>query len=348
VRHQLGTGFEGGTYKHVFYVADVVASGPQPQGEAHIALDRGDFVAILPYSDDGHVRLIGTVSDERAERAETLAFDDVSHDAIQSLNVSISKLNWFSTYHVHHRITSNFRRGRVFLLGDAAHVHSPAGGQGMNTGILDANNLAWKLAAVLTGQAPDGLLDSYEVERQAFARKLVDTTDRIFSFITAEGNFAEFVRIHIAPAIMGAAYKLDSVRDFMFRMISQTTLNYHGSVLSQGKAGEVEGGDRLPWVRLTGVDNYLPLKTIGWQVHVYGTARPDLRSWCEQHRIALHEFAWTPDYQHAGFAHDAAYLLRPDTYVALADPQAAPGSLDQYFSSLGYTLKPSTAPQPAL
>ncbi|MGZ5198671.1 MAG: FAD-dependent monooxygenase [Telluria sp.] len=332
IRHQLGTGFEGGTYRHVFYVADVEVSGPQPPGEAHIALDRGDFLAVLPYSDDGRVRLIGTVRDERADRADTLAFDDVSHDAIESLGVTVHKLNWFSTYHVHHRIASKFRHGRTFLLGDAAHVHSPAGGQGMNTGILDANNLAWKLAAVLNWQAPDSLLDTYEIERQAFARKLVETTDRVFSFVTKQGNFAEFVRTHVAPVVMGAAYKLDSVREFMFRLISQTTLNYHDSPLSQGKAGNVQGGDRLPWVRSSGTDNYAPLAAMGWQVHVYGTAKAELRNWCEQHRIALHEFAWTPAHEKSGLAQDAAYLLRPDTYVALADPTASPSTLERYFS----------------
>jgi hypothetical protein len=136
--------------------------------------------------------------------------------------------------------------------------------------------------------------------------------------------------------VMGVAYKLDSVREFMFRLVSQTTLNYRDSPLSKGKAGDVHGGDRLPWVRTAGVNNYAPLADIGWQVHVYGTARADLRAWCEQNDVALHEFAWSPEHQHCGLARDAAYLLRPDTYVALADLQASPESLAQYFSSVGY------------
>ncbi len=85
-------------------------------------------------------------------------------------------------------MTKNFRKGRAFLLGDAAHIHSPAGGQGMNTGIGDAINLAWKLKTVLDGRAPDALLDSYEAERIAFARRLVKTTDRVFMLATAEGK----------------------------------------------------------------------------------------------------------------------------------------------------------------
>ena len=115
---------------------------------------------MFPLAGEGKARLIGTVRDERADRADTLTFKDVSDRAIDHLKVQVKKVNWFSTYHVHHRVAQHFRKGRAFLLGDAAHIHSPAGGQGMNTGIGDAINLAWKLAAVLAGRAGDNLLDS--------------------------------------------------------------------------------------------------------------------------------------------------------------------------------------------
>src|SRR5216684_6748242 len=117
-----------------------------------------------------------------------MTFDDVSQRAIKNLKLTIAKVNWFSTYRVHHRVAEKFRAGRVFLLGDAAHVHSPVGGQGMNTGIGDAVNLAWKLAAVLNGRADQSLLDSYEPERIAFARRLVVTTDQAFTGVTSEGT----------------------------------------------------------------------------------------------------------------------------------------------------------------
>jgi hypothetical protein len=144
------------------------------------------------------------------------------------------------------------------------------------------------------------------------------------------------VRLHIAPSVMGVAYKLDSVREFMFRLVSQTTLNYRDSPLSKGKAGDVHGGDRLPWVRTGAADNAAPLATIGWQLHVYGSANARLRAWCEQHDLPLHEFDWTPEYQHHGLVRNAAYLLRPDTYVALADPQPSSEALAQYFDAVGY------------
>jgi 2-polyprenyl-6-methoxyphenol hydroxylase-like FAD-dependent oxidoreductase len=338
VRHQLGSGFEGGTYRQLFYVADVVASGVSPANEAHIAFDKSEFLLIMYYGQTGQYRFIGTVRDERAEHPENLTFADVGHEALKGLNIEVKAVNWFSTYRVHHRVTDHFRRGRAFLLGDAAHVHSPAGGQGMNTGILDAINLAWKLAAVVKGQAPESLLDSYETERQAFARKLVETTDRLFTFATAEGGFADFVRGNIAPLFISVAYKSEHLREYLFRTVSQTTLNYHESALSVGKAGAVQGGDRLPWVPLPDADNYAPLAKIGWQVHVYGEAKAELAAWCRQHQLPLHVFDWQPAHDKAGLAKNAAYLLRPDTYVALADPAGSPTALARYFSERGLLL----------
>jgi 2-polyprenyl-6-methoxyphenol hydroxylase-like FAD-dependent oxidoreductase len=154
VRETIGTGFPGGTYRQLFYVADVDAAGRALDGELHADLDEADFLAVFALAGKGRARLIGTVRDERTDRADTLTFDDVSDRAIEHLKVDVQKVNWFSSYHVHHRVTEHFRKGRAFLLGDAAHIHSPAGGQGMNTGIGDAINLAWKLAAVLAGQRP--------------------------------------------------------------------------------------------------------------------------------------------------------------------------------------------------
>src|SRR5580698_2672385 len=166
VRQSLNIGFPGGQYTHLFYVADVQASGTVANGELHVALDNTDFLAIFPLDDNGRVRLVGTIRDDQAEQAETqgadITWDDVSHRVLHWIHVDIQHVNWFSTYRVHHRVAEHFRNGRAFLLADAAHIHSPVGGQGMNTGIGDAVNLSWKLAAVLRGVAPASLLDSYE------------------------------------------------------------------------------------------------------------------------------------------------------------------------------------------
>ncbi|MBV8342064.1 MAG: FAD-dependent monooxygenase, partial [Gammaproteobacteria bacterium] len=198
VRETLGVGYPGGTYRQLFYVADIAGTGRTLDGELHVDLDEADFLAVFPLAGTGRGRLIGTVQDERADRADSLTFDDVSHRALDHLKLEVDRVNWFSTYHVHHRVAQHFGKGRVFLLGDAAPIHSPVGGQGMNTGIGDAINLAWKLAAVLNRQGRNGLLDSYEIERSAFAQRLVATTDRVFTFVNASGSLAEFVRTRIA------------------------------------------------------------------------------------------------------------------------------------------------------
>ena len=338
VRETTGTGFPGGTYKQVFYVADVDASGPSLNGQLHVDLDEADFLAVFPLAGEGRARLIGIVRDERAEHAETLRFEDVSGRAIEHLKVTVKQVHWFSTYHVHHRVTEHFRKGRVFLLGDAAHIHSPAGGQGMNTGIGDAINLAWKLAAVLAGRAPDHLLDSYEAERIGFARRLVATTDRVFSFATAEGRVADIVRTRLAPALIPAVFRFEGIREFLFRTVSQITLNYRDGPLSEGMAGQVRGGDRLPWAAAGGSDNFSSLTSMTWQVHVYGRASAALREWCDGNNIPLHVFDWQPEHEAAGFARNALYLIRPDTYVALADTSGMPQAIDIFFTSQGIKL----------
>jgi 2-polyprenyl-6-methoxyphenol hydroxylase-like FAD-dependent oxidoreductase len=235
----MGTGFPGGTYRDLFYVADVQARGPAINGELHVDLEEADFLAVFPLVNIGRARLIGTVRDERAEHADALKFEDVSGRIIDNLKVEVQQVNWFSTYHVHHRVTGNFRKGRAFLLGDAAHIHSPAGGQGMNTGIGDAINLAWKLQAVLKGSAPDALLDSYEPERIAFAHRLVKTTDRVFTLATAEGKIAEIIRTRLVPVVLPVLVKFESFREFVFRTVSQVTINERISFPS------VDGATRL-------------------------------------------------------------------------------------------------------
>jgi 2-polyprenyl-6-methoxyphenol hydroxylase-like FAD-dependent oxidoreductase len=338
VRETIGTGFPGGTYRQLFYVADVEAAGPALDGELHVDLDEADFLAVFPLAGRGRARLIGTVRDERADHADTLKFEDVSDRAIKHLKVHVQKVNWFSTYHVHHRVTEHFRKGRAFLLGDAAHIHSPAGGQGMNTGIGDAIDLAWKLAAVLHGHAPDNLLDSYEAERIGFARRLVATTDRAFSFATAEGRIADILRTRVVPVLFPRAIAFEAVREYIFRTVSQITLNYRNGPLSVGSAGHVHGGDRLPWVPIDGKDNFEPLAAMTWQVHVYGFASAELVTWCTGHDVPLHVFDWRSEHEAAGLARNAIYLLRPDTYVALADVSGAPDALDRYCADHGIRI----------
>ena len=338
VRRAVGQDFPGGTYRQLFYVADVEAKGPPADGELHVDLDEADFLAVFPLDDAGRVRLIGTVRDQRAEHPEALGFADVSGAAIAHMKLEVGRVNWFSTYRVHHRVAERFRQGRAFLLGDAAHIHSPAGGQGMNTGLGDAINLAWKLAWVLAGRATPALLDSYEAERMAFARRLVATTDRAFSFASAEGWAADLVRTRVAPLVISRALSIEAVREFAYRTVAQITLNYRGGPLSLGRAGGVQGGDRLPWAVSEGHDSFAPLAAMAWQVHVFGLPHLDFEERCRAAGLPLHITPWRAPHGEAGLARDAIYLTRPDSYVALADPEGEWATIEAYAAERGLRL----------
>ncbi|MFC5512592.1 FAD-dependent monooxygenase [Massilia jejuensis] len=338
VRNAIGVGFPGGAYRQMFYVADIEGDSPALNGELNVDLDESDLLVVFATAPGGRGRLVGTVREELAERAESLQFADVAGRAIDNLMIKVTRVDWFATYRVHHRIAEHFRRGRAFLVGDAGHIHSPAGGQGMNSGIGDAVNLAWKLAAVLQGQAPESMLDSYEAERLPCARRLVATTDRAFGFLTADGPVAEIVRTGIVPSIMPLIGRLPSAREYFFRTISQTLLRYRHAPLNAGRAGRVRGGDRLPWVAYDTGDNFAPLPKPGWQAHLYGSARPDVITWCALHGVPLRQYEWHAGCAAAGLAPGACYLLRPDTYVGLAAGTPSIDVLDGYLRANGLRL----------
>lgn len=332
VREGLGIDFPGGTYEHLFYVADVVAEGPVTDGELHVDLDDADFLAVFPLKGAGPVRLVGMVRARGDREGDAASFEDVRGRAIEQMRVGIRQVNWFSTYRVHHRVAPRFRDRRIFLLGDAAHIHSPVGGQGMNTGIGDAVNLAWKIAAVLRGEASVDLLDSYEPERIAFARRLVATTDRLFTVVTKRGPIAAWVRTRLFPFVAGRLFRFAWMRRLFFQTVSQIGIHYRHSSLSEGAAGPIRGGDRLPWVEIEGGgDNYAPLESVAWQVHVYGKPRAGLAEVCTEMRVPLHAFAWQAAMGKTGIRQGALYLIRPDGYVGLADPDADPERLRGYF-----------------
>lgn len=324
VRKGLSVGFGGGAYEHLYYVADVRLTDPDRGDDFHLALGADSFALRLPSRRGEMERLIGFAPDG----VQNPTFEDVRAGAEHLLQTKVAELNWFSTYRVQHRVADRFNVGRAFLLGDAGHLHSPVGGQGMNTGIGDAVNLAWKLSAVVRGRAARSILQSYEPERIAFARQLVATTDRLFRMVVSGGLAGELFRTLIMPTAIPAATQFRAARRALFRTASQIAVHYPDSPLSRGKAGEVAGGDRLPWLRNT--DNFAPSKALDWRLHVYGEAHKSLEVEAGRLGLPLEVFQWSDEVRQAGFARDATYLVRPDGHVGLAASGDAVQALADY------------------
>ncbi len=330
VREVLHLGFPGGTYNQRFYVAD--AEIEHSDADMVISLDPSSLGLKLPVRSTGMQRLIGLVPVEFTDR-DDLQFEHIQLSVERLVGVRVKSVHWFSTYHVHHRVTDHFQSGRCFVLGDAGHLHSPAGAQGMNTGIGDAVNLAWKLAQVLQGRADPSMLATYETERIAFARQLVATTDWAFQRMIAQGTVGQLTRSALVPTAASVLTRLPQVRRALFRTASQIKISYRDSALSAGVAGEVHAGDRLPWV--ASADNFAPLRSLDWQVHVYGEPHPALRQAVGDLAFPLHAFPWSRDAARAGLNQDAAYLVRRDGYVGLATAQQDPAALRGYAARLG-------------
>lgn len=328
VREELKMEFVGGTDPHLFYVADVKIDS-EFERDIIVNLEPQTLELMFPVRSSGMQRLIGIVADEVATKKD-LNFEDVRSKAEALLGVRVTEVNWFSSYHVHHRVAPHFRVGRCFILGDAAHIHSPVGGQGMNTGIGDAVNLAWKLAAVMKGSAAEALLDTYEAERIVFARSLVATTDKAFQFIVNQKYGNHLLRMWLFPHLLKFATSIAPVRRLFFMRLSQVLVNYRASALSVGRAGQVSGGDRLPWVPVGETDNFASLRSLCWQVHVYGKTDIKFKGELAGLQIKQQEFEWTPLVAKVGLVRNAFYLIRPDGYVALASSTQDIEQLRQY------------------
>jgi 2-polyprenyl-6-methoxyphenol hydroxylase-like FAD-dependent oxidoreductase len=331
VRTALGVGFAGTTYDQHFFVCDAKIAGDFIT-DLIFTLGEDTLVLILPVRSSGMHRLIGLVP-AGVSNGESVTFDAIRDRIEPFLGIKVSEVNWFATYRVHHRVAEKFRVGPVFILGDAAHIHSPVGGQGMNTGIGDAVNLGWKLADAIRGRTARGVLDSFEEERIGFARALVETTDRAFTAIIARGERGELTRRVMLPLIMRFATRFAAVRHALFRIVSQTRIRYRHSSLSEGKAGAVLGGDRLLWV--ASLHNFAPLCSLDWQLHAYGQTGPNVGASCARLGVPVYSFPWNEDARRAGFPRDAMYLVRPDGYVGLALESDDAMRFDAYAGRIG-------------
>ncbi|MFI5936929.1 FAD-dependent monooxygenase [Actinoplanes sp. NPDC051494] len=313
IRRSRDIAFDGVTNPHLFYVIDATGVDGLVGDAINVRPGGQDFLIGFPMSGDGNWRLIGVVHGALAGSAGAVAENEARDRIQRHFAVSYAESRWFATYRVHHRVAASFRDGPFFLAGDAAHVHSPVGGQGMNTGLQDAHNLAGKLADVIHGRAGDGWLDRYEAERRPVARTLVATTDRLFGLITSERRTAQILRRALVPLIapLGArALPGSSAGSRLFQYVSQIRIRYP---MLPAEPRDPVIGRRLPW---TG-DNFAALRSADWQIHTYGPAAPPPD-------LGLPVFAF-PAAPGTTLRPDTLYLIRPDGFVAAAatPPDAA-------------------------
>jgi 2-polyprenyl-6-methoxyphenol hydroxylase-like FAD-dependent oxidoreductase len=384
VRHALGLGFSGRTYQQTGFLADVeldMSAGASPApGALRLNLTRGGFVGMGQLS-SGLYRLFGAVPPGFAARSP--GDDEISHEpyahvglaAIQRwfdeyfhVRAKLDHVAWSSLFHLHTRIAHRFRVANVLLVGDAAHIHSPAGGQGMNLGIGDAFNLGWKLALVTRGEALERLLDSYEAERFPVATAVLRGSDRGFALEATSNPLAVWARATLVPRLVGPLLRLPVVRKQVFRLFSQTWISYRGSPAVAGDGRATAGprpGDRAPYGPSSPPRHSVPTRTfdlIGGTGHhlllfeghkpepALGAKRQAIEELLGRYSVEapIHVIATTERQLHQLWGASTArlFLIRPDGHVGFAGSPGQLAALAAYMDGL-YARRPArTTPGP--
>jgi len=235
VRHVLELPFEGAPYEENVVQTDAVVTWPRhtEADEIVMFLAPDGPIACFPFFRDGRYRVLKLYVGEAPTGEPTLQTFQQMLEA-QLPGVKVTDPAWITSFRLHHRLVQHYRVGRVFLAGDAAHIHSPAGGQGMNTGIQDAHNLAWKLALVARGIARPELLDSYEAERRPVAQELLQGTDLATRAVEQVVKFRSPLALGLRNGFMSLVSKLDFVRANLTSSLSMLNRNYrHSPIVHQ-------------------------------------------------------------------------------------------------------------------
>ena len=245
VRKALGLTFTGRSLSFSYILGDLHLAGDVPDDQLSIFLARNGFMAVFPMG-DGRFRFMATDPDGITGDDGDPTLDDIQrlYDRTVHLPACLYDLNWSSRFRINSRHMTTLRDGRVFFGGDAAHVHSPAGGQGMNAGIQDMINLSWKLAMVVNGQATPALLDTYESDRLPVIRQLVRMTERATTLFNSTNPAAHLMRTWLVPVVLGR----EAVQNKAAPRLGQISASYRGSPVTKGagRIGSLRAGDRVP------------------------------------------------------------------------------------------------------
>ena len=345
VRHALGLTFAGSTFERLFYVADARVDWELAHDALHVALARDVFTAFFPMKGEHRYRIIGTFPESKNQEQGEIVYEEIEQEIKERSKIAleISDVKWFSLYKVHSRRVNKFSKGRCFVAGDAAHIHSPAGAQGMNTGIGDVYNLAWKLAFVVKGLAGEKLLDTYNEERLANAKRLLESTDRMFELAAGDGWFVSLIRTTIFPPVANFVAGLESVQKRFFPLISQIGITYRDFALSKhtdDEADDVKAGDRLPYFLVDGESIFHKLKEPKFHVLLFSNDETQQRI-CEQFsrefsNIADCHVLQIDERVKEIFEKETDFMvfLRPDNHVAFMSSEISPALVRDYLKGI--------------
>lgn len=318
VRQFLNVPFRGRTNEQLFFVADIDVEMAFEKHGLLLVLHEDAFLAFFPMARPNQYRVVGPLPSS-TPNLNALSFDQISTHIVKNFGspIHITDHAWHAGYRVHHRIVDNFRSGNAFLVGDAAHIHSPAGGQGMNTGLGDAVNLGWKLAGVVNGWCAEGILESYNDERRPFGVQLVQTTDQAFELIVSKKRFPQLFRTHVLPRLMRTALKFERVRRLMFKTVSQTRIHYRKSPLSDGTGtGALRSGDRFPWFNWEDGNSFDWLQQPGYVVLIFGGVEVGpCKQWDGPQTSISVAGAAAVAAQNAGLPSAGYAIVRPDMHL---------------------------------
>eukprot|EP01103_Thecamoeba_quadrilineata_P017507 TRINITY_DN6246_c0_g1_i1.p1 TRINITY_DN6246_c0_g1~~TRINITY_DN6246_c0_g1_i1.p1 ORF type:complete len:549 (+),score=135.41 TRINITY_DN6246_c0_g1_i1:40-1647(+) len=355
VRHQLGLKFEGSTFTRLFYVADVLLEWNFGHKSLALCLSHSSLTAFFPLpGSENRFRIVGVFPEgyENEKDEKDIVFPEIERKIKEDskIDIVVSKLNWFAVYRVHSRRVERFYSGRCFLVGDSAHIHSPAGGQGMNTGIQDGYNLAWKLAMVLRHQNSESaavtLFESYDEERSANAKRLLETTDKMFDLGASPDWTYSFLRTYVVPYVAGYILKLPIFKQTIFPIISQIGVNYCGMKLSRQDVAEipVKSGERFPYFSVNGKSVFDKIRAPKFHAVVFSDGTIDeeaLKEGVVQEKIdeSLVDVIVVPLYPSVveKFKRNKPFFvfLRPDNYIAFVSEQISATLISSYLLEVG-------------
>jgi 2-polyprenyl-6-methoxyphenol hydroxylase-like FAD-dependent oxidoreductase len=329
VRHQLGMEFLGSTMLSDWILADIHLSGVAGAPAINIFWHAEGVLALFPLRGTRY-RVIADIGESSGSIGEGNRPAPTLEEVQRILEVRgpggirASDPVWLSSFSINERKVSDYRSGRIFLAGDAAHVHSPAGGQGMNTGMQDAINLAWKLALVSRGIcAPEPLLSSYSAERSAIAKLVLEATGKTTVLTVLKGGIKQSIRNHIASLVFGLA----PVKSAMANILSEMAVGYPESPLN-AKSAHVHGGPH-PGQRAP-IREGEPAVGSGNtpRFALFAEDTPTSKSLLSKYPNFVEPLPRKP------YAHGGIWIVRPDGYVALAAKHDAWNDVDAYLSHL--------------